>query len=110
VIDKVLGRYRVASTGSLTQASQRNVRRLAIEHADEFLERFPRHRQDFMVWALCCALVDAKNQRATAVDFLRLAWRSLSPVSWKELQSNLGRMRETQVRWRQRRRLTVASR
>lgn len=99
VTDKVLGRYRVASSGSLTVASQLRVRRLAIEHADEFLQRFPQCRHDFMIWALCSALVDVKNRRTTALDFLGLAWRSVSSVRWLELRSNLERMQRTQVRW-----------
>ena len=70
----VYGGYRVASSGSLTVASQLRVRRLAIEHATEFLARCPAHRSDFMVWALSCAIVDAKRRRRSALDFLRLAW------------------------------------
>ena len=101
LIDQVLGRYRVAAPGSLTLASQTKVRRLAIEHADEFLQRFPERRRDFMVWATCNMLVDIKNRRPTALDFLGLAWRARLPVRWRELRSNMQRMRSTQVRWRQ---------
>ena len=105
VVDDVLGRYRIASTGSLTAASPRKVRLLAIEHADEFLARFPKHRRDFLIWSLCSALVDAKNRRRTAFDFLGLALRARAPLSGlAELRSNLQRMRTTQVRWRQQRR------
>ena len=102
VLEAVLGRYRVFASGSLTQASQQRVRSLAIEHALEFLDRCPRQRRDFMVWALCCALIDARNRRRTAIDFLRLAWRTRSLVGPAELLHNLRRMRQTQVRWRQR--------
>ena len=103
IIDQVLGRYRIASTGSLTVSSAQSVRTLAIQHADEFLARCPHYRRDFMVWALCNALVDAKNRRRTALDLLGLAWRARSRVSLRELVSNLRRMRSTQVRWRQQR-------
>jgi len=102
VLATVYGGYRVASSGSLTVASQLRVRRLAIEHATEFLARCPAHGSDFMVWALSCAIVDAKRRRRSALDFLRLAWRARSWVSPGEVLSNLRRMRSTQVRWRQR--------
>ena len=102
IIDRVLGRYRVAASGSLTLASQRRVKTLAIEHAREFLQRFPERRRDFLVWALCRAAIDAKNLQTTAFDFLGLAARTIAPVRWRELRTNLQRMRCTQVRWRQR--------
>ncbi|MCW5656404.1 MAG: glycosyltransferase [Burkholderiaceae bacterium] len=99
ILDRVLGRYRVAAAGSLTVASQRRVKLLAIEHADEFLLRHPERRRDFLIWALCRALIDAKNLQFTALSFLSLAWRSCAPIHWKDLRSNLQRMRSTQVRW-----------
>ena len=103
VVDEVLGRYRVASSGSLTVATQPGVLTLAIQHADEFLTRFPERRGDFMVWALSRALVDAKNRRRTALNFLGLAWRARSLISLSELAANLRLMRRTLVRWRQQR-------
>ena len=103
VIDAVLGRYRIASTGSLTIASGPGVRLLAIEHANEFLQRFPQHAPDFMIWAFCSALLDAKNRRPTATKLLGLAWCARSPLRLDALVRNLRRMRSTQVRWRERR-------
>ena len=70
---------------------------------DEFLTRFPERRGDFMVWALSRALVDAKNRRRTALNFLGLAWRARSLISLAELAANLRLMRRTLVRWRQQR-------
>ena len=103
VIDAVLGRYRIASSGSLTIASGQRVRLLAIEHADEYLQRHPQHARDFMIWALCNALIDTKNRRPTALKLLGLAWRARSPLRLGDLASNIRRMRSTQVRWRQQR-------
>lgn len=102
IIDRVLGRYRVVATGSITRASGRRLKSLAVEHADEFLARFPERRRDFLILALCWAAIEAKNMHLAVFDFLGLAWRALSPVRWGELRSNLERMRLTQVRWRQR--------
>lgn len=103
IIDAVLGRYRIASAGSLTIASGPGVRLLAIDHADEYLRRYPQHARDFMIWALCNALIDAKNRRPTALKLLGLAWRARSPLWLDTLVRNLRRMRSTQVRWRQHR-------
>lgn len=102
IIDDVLGCYRVGATGSLTASSLRKVRLLAIEHADQFLERFPRERGNFFIWAISNALADALNRRDTLVDFLRLSLRCLAPVAPWAITSNLVRMRRTQVRWGQR--------
>jgi len=102
IIDEVLGRYRVASSGSLTASSHKSIRSLTIQHADEFLERCPERRRDFMVWALCNALIDAKNRRSTVLALLGLAWRTRSFVGSGELLANLRRIRNTQVRWRKR--------
>lgn len=103
-VDQVLGRYRVASSGSLTVASRRRVRLLTIAHADEFLARFQQHRRDFMVWALCNALLDAKYMRRTVLNLLGFAWRTSSVISWRDVRTNINRMREIQVRWRHRNR------
>ena len=103
LIDVVLGRYRIASSGSLQVSSGQRVRLLAIEHAYEYLERYPQYSRDFMVWALCSALIDARNRQRTAFKLLGLAWRARSPLRPAVLASNLRRMRSTQVRWRQQR-------
>jgi glycosyltransferase involved in cell wall biosynthesis len=100
ILDEVLGRYRVSSSGSLTMASQRAIRMLAIDHAREFLSCFPQHRPDFMIWALCRALYDVKQRCSGALDYLSLAWDTRSVVSFGALTANLRRMRRTQVRWR----------
>jgi glycosyltransferase involved in cell wall biosynthesis len=105
MLPTVYGRYCVASSGSLTQASQLRVRRLAIEHAIEFLARCPTHKRDFMIWALSCAVVDAKSRRRSALEFLQLAWHVRAWVTPGEVLTNLKRMRRTQVQWRRQRQL-----
>ena len=108
IIDQVLGNYFVASTGSLTVSARQRGHLLAIQHANEFLARRPENRRDFMIWALCCALIDAKNRRRTSAwAFFKLAWRSRTPIGWRELRSNLDRMRKTQVQWRNRDKATA---
>lgn len=103
IIDQVLGRYYVASTGSLTATARQRGHLLAIQHASEFLARRPEDRNDFMVWALSCALIDSKNRRyRSASAFFKLAWRARAPIRWRDVRTNLERMRETQVQWRNR--------
>ena len=105
VLKQVFGRYRVASSGSLSLASQRRVMLLAIAHADEFLGRCQDQHRDFMIWALSRALLEIRRTRRTAFDFVALAWRARSAVGPGEIVSNLRRMRETQVRWHDERRI-----
>jgi glycosyltransferase involved in cell wall biosynthesis len=108
IIDQVLGRYCVASTGSLTATARQRGHLLAVDHAREFLSRRPENRRDFMVWGLCCALIDAKSRRwRSAWAFFKLAWRARSYIRIGDLRNNLRRMRSTQVSWRQRRQSSV---
>lgn len=104
IIERVLGRYRVGASGSLMAGRQRRSKLLSIEHADEFLRRFPQMRGDFLIWALCRALVEAKNRQATVFAYLGFAGRTLAPVRLREVWKNLDRMRRTQVAWRLRER------
>jgi glycosyltransferase involved in cell wall biosynthesis len=106
ILDRVLGRYYVASPGSLTATARQRGHLVAIEHAREFLHRRPENRRDFLIWALCCALIEAKNRRwRSGWAFVKLGWRARLPVGWSALRSNLQRMRKTQVQWRNRRKL-----
>lgn len=108
ILDQVLGRYYVASPGSLTVTSRQRGHMVAIEHANEFLQRRPESRRDFLIWALCCALIEAKNRRGqSGWAFVKLAWRARTTVGWCDLRSNLERMRKTQVQWRNRSRVTA---
>ena len=101
-IDTVLGRYRVGASGSLSVASARKIRLLAIEHAEHFLREFPEQRKNFFLWAVCSGIVDLKNGRKTTLDFLRLAIRTFSLVSPGEIVSNIFDYRRMQVRWQER--------
>ena len=99
----VLGRYRVASTGSLQVASLRRVQLAALDHAGEFMARFPERRRDFMIWALSWGLIAAKNRQAAAFDYVRLAWSARSWVGPGQVLANLLRIHRTRTKWRSRR-------
>lgn len=95
----VLGRYRVTSTGSLQASSSRRVQSVSLDHANEFLERFPERRRDFMIFALGHAAMAAKNRQAMALEYLRLAWRARSWVAPQHIVANLRRMHRTTIKW-----------
>ena len=103
MLDKVLGRYRVASTGSLQVKSSSRVRDLAVEHASEFLARHPEHARDFMIWALSWGLVSAKNRQGGSLDYLRLAWQARSWIGPDDIIANLSDMNRARVKWRSQR-------
>ena len=107
ILDKVLGRYRVASTGSLQAKSSSRVRDLAIEHAYEFRARHIEHNRDFMIWALTRALISIKNGQGGIFDYLRLAWRARARIELTEVYSNLMNMRRARVKWPEKRYLQV---
>lgn len=103
LLPTVLGRYRVASTGSLQAASPRRVQLAALDHAGEFMARFPERRRDFTVWALSQAVIAAKNRQGVALDYLRFAWRARSWVGPGRVLANLLRIRRTRMKWRSQR-------
>lgn len=103
IVDAVLGRYRVTSIGSLQASSLRRVQDVALEHAREFLARHPKHRRDFMIWALSYAMMAAKKRQAMTFKYLRFAWQARSCVRPVEVVTNLMRMRRTTTQWRSKR-------
>ena len=106
ILNQVLGRYRVASTGSLQAKSSTRVRDFAIEHAYEFLARHVEHRGDFMIWALTGALISIKHgQGSGAYDYFRLAWHARTWIGLTEVCSNLVNMRRQRVKWPEKRQM-----
>lgn len=99
VLLQVLGRYRVMSTGSLQVKSRSGVRRLTIAHAHEFLARFPKHRRNFMIWALSCALFEFKNGRNGFLDYVRFAWQARSLIALHQIVDNVRKVRRARVKW-----------
>jgi glycosyltransferase involved in cell wall biosynthesis len=109
VLPIILGRYRVSSTGSLQAASLSRVQLLALDHAREFLARYPRHRGDFFVWAVTAGIVAAKARRRVAINYLRFAWHAWSWVGPTVIASNIRRVRNARVKWRYLRSIVPAS-
>ena len=101
VLDEVLGRYRVSSSGSVSVSSSRKICLLAIEHAYYFLNKFPEQRKNFFIWAFTNAIVDFKNLRPTFLNFLLLAVRSFSIVSLRIIFINMTNIKKIRVRWNQ---------
>ncbi|MFC5520587.1 glycosyltransferase family 2 protein [Polaromonas jejuensis] len=99
VVNEILGRYRIAASGSLTVSSLPRIRRLSIDHADHFLKKFPEQRKSYFIWAISNAVIDFKNARLTAIDFIIFALRNISLVRPGEIFTNLLNIQRTQVRW-----------
>ena len=108
-IDDVLGKYRVNATGSISNNSQRTTRALAIRHARHFALKFPEQRSNFFLWAVCCAIVDAKNLQSSALMLLHFALSQFSIVSPGRIVANVLDQRRVQMRWRQRDRLAMGA-
>jgi len=102
ILNEVLGRYRIAASGSLTVSSMPRIRRLVIEHAKSFLEKFPEQRKNYFIWAVSNAILDLKNIRLTTIDFIFFALQNLSIVKPSDIYLNLMNMQRTQVRWSRR--------
>lgn len=103
LLDAVLGRYRVSSSGSLQKASLQRVQLTALDHAREFVDRFPERRRDFMIWALSNALISVKNRHGIALKYLHFAWRARAVVGPGAILANLKRMSRARMKWRAKR-------
>ncbi len=97
ILSDVLGRYRVNATGSITASSQSQVRRLSISHARFFYKKFPSMRKDFFIFAISNFIIDVKNLRPSAVDFLLFSIECFSLSSVFEIVQNIQEMLQIQV-------------
>ncbi len=102
ILNEVLGRYRVASSGSISVSSSIKLRKLSIEHASYFSKKFPEQRKNYFIWALCKFIVEAKNFRPAAIYFLKYAVFNIRLVKPSEIIYCFLNVRKIQVRWRNR--------
>lgn len=109
MLTQVLGRYRVMSDGSLQVKSRSGVRRLAISHAQEFLDRYPQQRRNFMIWALTCALFELKSGQNGHWDYLRFAWKARTLVGIFDVIHNVRDIQRAKIKWRTHRRQEIAA-
>lgn len=101
ILPAILGRYRVAASGGVTVSSLQKIRRISIEHAKYFVKKFPMYRKDYFIWALSNLIIDCKNRRLTAINFLLFALRNITIVWPSKVFSNLLNIRKIQVKWNQ---------
>lgn len=99
VVDEVLGRYRVASSGSLTISSSKSNALLAIKHAEHFLKLHPDQRRNFFIWAFTTATIYAKNKKAVSLEFFVLAFKNISFVNPIDIFKNIMNMKKIRVQW-----------
>jgi glycosyltransferase involved in cell wall biosynthesis len=90
ILDDVLGEYRVHSSNAITGSSGCYIKSLYAHHARYFFRIHPERRRDIFLFALTNFLVDLKNRRKSAIQFLFLALRTFSLVSPKEVIAHLG--------------------
>ena len=94
IIDDVLGEYRVNALGAITRSSKLYIKLLYVHHAQYFLTVHPENRKEIFIFATTYFLVDLKNRRKTAINFLFLALRSFSLLSPKEFFTHLKEVRK----------------
>lgn len=100
ILSAVLGRYRVAATGSILFNAQDTIRHLAIQHARFFYQQYPELRKYFFIFAVSKFLSDAIHLRFTAWECLTFAMHCFSWVTPLKIINNLRDMRRIQVDWR----------
>lgn len=104
-IDEVLGEYRVGAEGSISRNSHAFVRRLAIDHAEEFLEKLPGQRRNFVLFAIANALIDVRNGRGTAAQLFFFVGRHPVLVTPTDVWRTVAEYRRLNTPWRRQRRL-----
>jgi glycosyltransferase involved in cell wall biosynthesis len=108
-IDEVLGEYRVGAQGSISANSYVKTRRLAIDHAEDFLSKFPAERRNFVLFAIANALLDIRRARKTAVEFVLFAMRHFVRVTPVEIARTIAEYRRLNAPWRTQRTNGTAS-
>lgn len=101
-IDEILGRYRIAASGSLTVSSASKISLLTIEHAKFFLKKFPEQRGNFFIWAITNAMAQVKNRNRIAFSYLKFCLQSFSFVKPHDVVVNMVNLKKIQVKWNQR--------
>jgi glycosyltransferase involved in cell wall biosynthesis len=109
ILDEVLGEYRVGAQGSISANSYVKTRRLALEHAEHFLSKFPKERRNFVLFAIANALLDFRRARRTAVQFVLFAIRHFVHISPAEIARTLAEYRRLNAPWRAQRTNSTAS-
>lgn len=102
-IDEVLGEYRVGAEGSISRNSYAFVRRLAIDHAEEFLAKLPEQRRNFFLFAIANTLVDVRNGRSTAAQLLLFAASHPVAVTPTDVWRTIAEYRRLNTPWRRQR-------
>jgi glycosyltransferase involved in cell wall biosynthesis len=97
ILNDVLGEYRVASLGAISKSPNFKIKKMYAHHAKYFFEKFPKNRTDIFVFSVTNFLIDLKNRRTTAIDFLWLALRSLSFISINEFMGHLNAVKKLSI-------------
>ncbi len=99
VVDEILGRYRVAASGSISVSSAKKIAKMTTEHAKIFLNKFPEQRDNYFIWGVTNFLLQVKNLRSTAFLYFWFCFRCFSLVMPQRVFSNIVDLRKIQVKW-----------
>lgn len=99
VCDDVLGRYRVAASGSVTMNGGRKIAELTVDHARLFFERFPSQRENFFIWGVTNFLAQLKNRRSIAFLYLGFCARVFCLIAPSRILLNIIDLKKIQVKW-----------
>jgi len=101
-VEEVLGEYRVGAKGSISKNSYAFIRRLVVDHAEDFLSRLPEQRRNFVILAIMNALIDIRNRKSTAWEFVRFVARHPSLVTPGQLRRAIVDYRRLNAPWSRR--------
>lgn len=94
-LEDVLGKYRNNLTTGISRKGRgpQTVMRQYAEHLDHYRSLLPEFRREIFINSLLYLLVELKNRRTSAYPFLKLAIRTFSFVSPRELIRSFRRFR-----------------
>lgn len=101
-MDEVLGEYRVGAKGSISKNSYAFIRGLVVDHAEDFLSRFPEQRRNFVILAIMNALIDIRNRKWTAWEFIRFVARHPTLVTPAQMRRAIRDYRRLNAPWSRR--------
>jgi hypothetical protein len=97
ILNDVLGEYRVNATNAITTSSGSRIKTMYAQHASYFFAIYPKMRHHIFIFAITNLLLDLKNRRKSAINFLYLAFKTFSFVAPVEFISHLREVRKLKI-------------
>ncbi len=77
ILNRVLGCYRVSSSGAISKSSIIRIRELNYDHAEYYYKMHPEQKKYIFLFSFTNFLIDVKNKRKTALNFFKLALKTI---------------------------------